>query len=76
MIVAIVISIGLGIVFALLATVLGFFGAMLSTLIFPLFSISILVVAIIGVINAANYKTKPLPIVGAYIEKIFNKTFE
>lgn len=75
MIVGIVLGIGLGIVQTILILIAGFFG-FLFTIIYPVFYIGMLVLLVIGIINAANSEKKPLPLVGNFIEKTLKKAFE
>lgn len=63
--------------------IIGFIGSFivgiipfLNLLLIPVFSIAIFILIIIGIINAANTKKKPLPIVGDFIEKTFKQAFE
>lgn len=72
---AIAISIGLAILSVILMVI--FFGsAIIMSIIWPLFSLGILVLLIIGVINAVNGQKKELPIIGSFITKTLGKAFE
>lgn len=75
MIVAIVTSIVLAIVSTMLALILGPL-AIVLTFLLPLVSLGFLALAVLGIINAANNKMIPLPIIGNVIESKLNKTFE
>ncbi len=61
-----IVAIALYIVYFILLMVLPFLG-----LIFGLVFIGVLVLMVIGIINAAKFENKPLPIVGGMFEKWF-----
>lgn len=75
MLVGLVVGIGLGILSTILLFIAGFFG-LFFTIIYPVFYIGMLVLLIMGIINAANSEKKPLPLVGGFIEKTLKKAFE
>jgi len=47
------------------------FGSSLSSLLIPIAHIILIILIVMGVLNASGGKTKPLPFIGKYAEKIF-----
>lgn len=72
-----IVGIGLGILFAILGSVLAFIpiiGWIFGVLLAPvglIINLGILVLVIIGIINAANEKKEPVPVIGGFAEKVF-----
>ena len=82
MLTGIVCSIGLAIIMFILTLVLSFVKfllaifALLSSLIWLAFVVSILVLWVMGLIAAVNGQMKPMPVVGPLYQKWFGTTFD
>lgn len=68
-IIGVVVSVALSIFSTIFALITLGFGALLIAPIYAIVSLVFLVIWIVGLINAINGKTKPVPIVGQYADK-------
>lgn len=68
-------ALAIGIVSSILLSISSHF-SLITSLMNPIVSIGILVLAVMGIINAANGQKKELPLIGELIEKKLKRIFE